>query len=256
MNKNICIIGSGNVATCMSHLFFKSGHTILQIYSREKQNAEQLAQTFHAAATSNITELVNHADLYFIAVEDKAIEMIAKQLHVQNNMVVHCSGSVEMEILNDSSANIGVLYPLQSFNKSMAHQIPDFNFIIEANTTAANEWLAAFAKTLNRNCVAMTFAERRRMHLAAVFMNNFSNHMIAIGEKILTENNLPVSLIKPLIETTFQKIVLNGAVASQTGPAMRNDEAVMNQHLSLLSDHPQWKKIYTLLNSSISELYH
>lgn len=255
MNKKICIIGSGNVATCMSQLFFDNGHSIIQVYSRTKKHAEQLASVYSCAFTSDIHELTTEAGLYFIAVEDKAISEVASSLKFENKLVVHCSGSASIEILNQCSNQYGVMYPLQSLNAYMSKSLPDFPIIIEGNNSEVETQLNALVDSLKRKSVVMNFAQRQQLHLAAVFINNFTNHMVAIGEKILDENHLSQSLLKPLIESTFNKINFNGAAKSQTGPAVRNDQTVINKHLELLNSHPDWKKIYSELSNSIIEFY-
>ena len=251
----VTIIGSGNVATCLANLFDQNGFEIFEIFSRNIIHAETLASRFHANFTDKLSSLSMESDLYLLAVDDKTIEEIANKINVGHKMVVHCSGTISMQSLNHASSNVGVLYPLQSFNKNMQSQIPEFTFVICASQQTMEEKLNNICSKLNRDCIVMNDEQRKELHMAAVFVNNFTNHMVAIAEKWLAEKNIPNELMLPLLSNTFEKIKVMGAIDSQTGPAKRNDEKIINEHLQLLASHPDWQKIYSLITGSIRNFY-
>ena len=250
----VCMIGSGNVATALSKLFVENGISISSVYSRNIKHAQELAGKINSIAVDGLSKL-NDAELIVVAVDDEAINKVVSELNNKNAIVVHCSGSVEMQILKPTGKNFGVLYPLQSFSKDSTF-VPKFPFIINGSNDLVKLELKKLCANLHHECFEMDDDQRSRIHLAAVFLNNFSNHVITIADSWLNENKLPTTLLLPLLETTFQKIRTKGAEASQTGPAIRNDVHVIEKHLQLLSQHPDWQKIYLALSNSIRNYYH
>jgi hypothetical protein len=67
------------------------------------------------------------------------------------------------------------------------------------------------------------------LHVAAVFVNNFTNHLYQIGNEICDENQIPFSILHPLITETAQKIMNLPPALAQTGPAIRNDVSMAQQ---------------------------
>jgi hypothetical protein len=96
--------------------------------------------------------------------------------------------------------------------------------------------------------------QRKSLHLAAVFVNNFTNHLFQIGNELCGEHRLPFDILLPLIRETVQKLDHLSPLDAQTGPARRNDQKTMENHLHQL-DNKNYKDIYTLLSKSINEKY-
>ena len=92
--------------------------------------------------------------------------------------------------------------------------------------------------------------QRKSLHIAAVFVCNFVNHLYKIGNEICNENNIDFEILKPLIQETANKILKLSPEEAQTGPAKRNDSTTINKHLAILTDENQ-KEIYKLLTKSI-----
>ncbi len=164
-------------------------------------------------------------------------------------MVVHTSGSVNIEALNDRNRK-GVFYPLQTFSKSKE---VDFNIIpicLEAQNQSDYKTLETVAKSISEVIYQVNSEQRRGLHVASVFVSNFVNHLYQMGNEICTENNLSFDILKPLIQETANKILTLSPQEAQTGPAKRNDTQTINSHLSFLTDENQ-KEIYKLLTKSI-----
>lgn len=247
----ISIIGAGNLATQLGITLFNEGYLISQVYSRSKKNANILSKKINANAISDIKKLSADASIYIIALKDDAIEIIAKQLKLKDKIVVHTSGSIPMDILKNCSSNFGVFYPLQTFSKIKKADFKTIPICIEANNNTASITLQYFAKSISGNVKKINSLQRKKIHLAAVFACNFSNHLYGIAEGILAKEKLSLDLLRPLIEETVNKIKDKKPGEMQTGPAIRGDKKTMEAHLKLLSKDKKLQKIYKLMSESI-----
>ena len=104
----------------------------------------------------------------------------------------------------------------------------------------------------NQIVIKMNSEERKQCHLAAVFANNFVNHFYMLAETILKEKNLDFMLLKPLVLETAQKVLEMSPEEAQTGPAARNDQNVIEEHLRLLAS-PKLENLYRFVSESITE---
>jgi len=260
--KKIILIGAGNVATHLALALKESGHEIVQVYSRTEGSARSLANRLSIKFTTDINEISDNADLYLVAVKDDVIQDIANQLKVSNGLIVHTSGSVEMEVFKETSENYGVFYPLQTFSKNLIEgALPatslqwnkNVPICIESNTKSNEEILSNLAASISDNVHGINSQQRKILHLAAVFCCTFSNHMYAIAEEILKKEDLPFDLLNPLITETANKIKNKSPKEVQTGPASREDQKIMEKHLRFLSDSPTYGELYKLISKSIIE---
>jgi len=242
----IVIIGTGNVA---SHLFKAISNSKeaknVQIYGRKQSSLQQFEKK-----TSVTTDLTNikEADLYIIAVNDDAVYEVSRLIKNKNGLVVHTSGSISINVL--PSERKGVFYPLQTFSKDRAIDFSVVPICLEANSDNDLKLLRTLAQTLSDSVFTINSEQRKKLHLAAVFVNNFTNHFYQIGEKICADEAIPFDILKPLISETSQKISDMSASQAQTGPAKRNDIETMQAHLDMLKN-PLHKKLYQLLSESI-----
>ena len=112
--------------------------------------------------------------------------------------------------------------------------------------------LIDLCKYLNLKYYEVNHEKRKILHLAAVFSNNFSNHLYSIAHKITKKNNIDFDILKPLIQETANKILLLEPTKAQTGPARRNDRDTINDHLKLLkNDH--YKNLYKTFTQLIRD---
>ncbi len=250
---NIVLIGAGNLATQLGASLFRSGYRITQVYSRTQKNANTLAKKLKADAISDLKKIDTSAAIYIIAVKDDAIASIAKQLKLKEAIVVHTSGSVEMNVLKGCSKNIGVFYPLQTFSKTKVVSFSNIPLCVEGNNKTTEESLFFFAKSISKKAVKINSAQRQQLHLAAVFACNFSNHMYSIAAELLKKNKMNLDLLLPLIRETTEKIMENDPAAMQTGPAIRGDKQTMDKHTALLKGNKSYQDMYKLLSNSIAQ---
>ncbi len=249
--KEIVIIGSGNVATHLALGLFGSGNKIVCVYSRNEKNAEALAKEVNAKATKNLQEIPTAADLYLLAVKDDAISEVSESLSVQG-VVAHTSGITDINALKKHKC-FGVFYPLQTFRKEVEIDLKQIPFLIEASDNETVQFLKNIASQLSEHVFETNTQSRQTAHLAAVFANNFTNHLFDVAQQILQQNNLPFDMLKPIILQTAMNVQTHLPQEVQTGAAARGDEKTIEAHLKLLNGNPQYKRLYELLTKSIIE---
>ena len=249
----VIIIGSGNVAQHLITVFEQEQNNgseieLVQVYSRQIASVSLLLD--HARIVDDLQSLAE-ADLYIIAVSDVAIANIATQLPFKNRLVVHTSGGVTLNTLDDNNRK-GVFYPLQTFSKNKEVDFKTIPICIESENATDYQLLEKVAKSISDKIFAINSEQRKALHVAAVFVNNFTNHLYQVGQEICQENQVPFEILIPLITETAQKITLLSPLEAQTGPAKRNDTATIAAHEVFLTNKNQLK-IYQTLTQSIQE---
>lgn len=225
---SVLIVGNGNVAI---HLF--DALSTVEDISVSKISSRNLS-------------IVPKADITIVAVSDNAIETVSKQ--ITNSFVVHTSGFSSLEVLQNTTRK-GVFYPLQSFTKGKKVAFSAIPICVEATSKEDLLLLKTLAKTLSNNIYEINSEQRKAIHVAAVFVNNFTNYMYKVGSDICKKNDIPFEILQPLIKETAKKVSEITPEKAQTGPAIRKDSETIKNHLFLLSD--QEKEIYNLMTKSI-----
>ncbi len=250
---DIVIIGSGNVAAVLGRKFKAAGHTILQIYSRNAAAASELAYEWDTESTNYKITINKNADVYIIAVSDDAIDDVTADLKLPGKIVVHTAASVPKEVLKNVTTHYGVFYPLQSLRKEMK-SLPDTPIFYDGSDELTKRKLESLAKSILREKFTEAGDEvRLKLHIAAVVVSNFTNHLYALAEAFCRKEGLDFKQLLPLIEETALRIKDVSPHEAQTGPAARHDKETIQKHLDLLKDHPQLKNIYLLLSESIQQ---
>ena len=243
---SVVILGSGNVALQLIRAFLKIDTINLkQVYTRNQEDINTLKDSIN---TTNDISLLKQADVTIIAVSDDAISSISS--HIKNSFVVHTSGSVDMKSLNNIGRK-GVFYPLQSFSKKKKVDFKNIPICLESETNEDLQKLEELVSLLQSKSYLLSSHQRKKIHVAAVFANNFSNHMYTIANEICEKYNIPFDILHPLIEETTNKIKIITPEKAQTGPAKRNDAETIENHLNLLSKKQQ--EIYLKITQSIQE---
>lgn len=243
----ITVIGSGNVAQHLIKAFTKSEQIeIVQVFSRKKESVLNLVN-----ADRIVTEFANlhKSDLYIISVSDDAISEVSEQLPFKNQLVVHTSGTTSIDVL-DSKNRKGVFYPLQTFSKAKSIDFSIIPICLEAVNPEDYIILETIAKSISEAVFSISSEQRKSLHVSAVFVNNFTNHLYQIGQEICENNQVPFDILKPLILETADKIKFLSPADAQTGPAKRHDSTTIEAHLNYLTDENQ-RNIYKLLTQSI-----
>ena len=236
----IVVIGTGRLASNLVPALQKVGHEVRVVNSRTLEG------------------LPNEADAFVIAVKDDALESVARRVvrGREEQVFFHTAGSMPLSVFEGIARHYGVFYPMQSFSKERQVDFADVPIFLEGCDDKAIQTAHAIAESISRKVYELTTAERRYLHLAAVFACNFANHCYALSAKVLEQHGLPFDVMLPLIDETARKVHTMHPVPAQTGPAIRWDENVMSAQKALLDNEPEMQKIYELMSNSIHKLAH
>ncbi len=246
----VVIIGAGNVATHLHQNFNKSKQIdVIQVFNRNRKHLDFVRDV--SKRTSDIDEL-KEADLYLLAIKDEAIIEIAEKLKTKKAIVAHTSGSVALQILSGFD-NYGVFYPMQTFSKNKPINFKEIPLCLEANSEENLQFLKKVASIISDRVFEVNSEQRKALHVSAVFVNNFTNHLFTLASDFCKKEELPFEMLRPLIVETVNKLESLDPYSAQTGPALRNDQKTISAHLEMLDEDR--KKIYTILTESIQNLH-
>ena len=223
---HIAIVGQGNLG---QHL--ASG----------LQNAFQI--TTHGRAL----DIPNTAEVIIVCVPDDATAQVCAALP-QGALIVHTAGAVPM----CETPRSGVLYPLYSFTKGATVNWAQVPFLLEAHSDEDLAILTNIAKALSPLTYEVNSAGRNQLHVSAVMVNNFTNHLYTLAFAHAKEHKLPVETLFAIMQQGPDKAIAMGPQAAQTGPASRGDQKTIDAHLERITD-PEVQRLYTLLSESIAK---
>ncbi|MEA5426997.1 Rossmann-like and DUF2520 domain-containing protein [Arcicella lustrica] len=258
----ISFIGSGNVAWHLSQALENIGHSVEEVYSRNPKHTEALTKVLYNANAHDSLDFRNsNAQLFFLCVSDDAIAEVIKHLMLPlDAILIHTSGSKSLHdmdellrVYSDIPIKTGVFYPVQTFSKTFHVDFNTIPICIESENEAVENMLITLGQELSDITYAVNSEERRILHVSAVFACNFTNHLLGIAQELLEENDLEFELLKPLIKETFKKAIDAKSIFKvQTGPAVRGDQKILNQHLLFLKQQPDYQHIYRALSEGIA----
>lgn len=248
----VTLLGSGNLATNLGHALKNAGVGIFQIYSRTATHAQRLADALGVDSfCEQISEINTLSDIYIVAVKDDALPSVAAELQARlpNRLIVHTAGSMPMDVI--SNERRGVFYPMQTFSQQRIVPFTHIPIFIEASNEVDAQMLHNLADTLSDSVYELSSDDRKWLHIAAVFCCNFTNHMATLSARLLESHGIPFRVLLPLMEETVAKLRQMPPDEAQTGPAVRGDKVVMQNHLQALKEHPEMAQIYELISNSI-----
>lgn len=247
----VSIVGTGNVAWSLAKAFHRQGVRIDAILARNREEGSALASHLNAAfkpleeASSTSTSI-----LLFCVSDDALNSLISDYAWPSSALIAHTSGPTSIDVLSSHPSH-GVFYPLQSMNKAEEPEFGEVPILIEANTAKGMELLQSLAAEISSDVRTMESNARLALHVAAVWANNFVNHLNAEALDLAKQHGVPTDLLQPLIQKTAEIALHGNSAKSQTGPAIRGDESTMEKHLKLLDDRQS--EIYRLLSLSIQK---
>lgn len=252
MQESVTIIGAGRVGTALGKSLFNTGYKIEMVVSVTEKSAAGLASQVNSGWTTNIGDRII-SDIVLVAVPDRELKPLAKKLSVENNCcVVHTAGAFGIDVFDNLTCLLkGVLYPFQTFSPGREIDMSRVPFLVEGNNRESLELVESVADTISDSVYRVETKDRKLVHVAGVFVNNFVNHLYGIGEDLVKEAGLPVEILKPLLDETRDKACTLGSDKSQTGPAVRNDINTIEKHLELLSCSKELSDIYELMSNLI-----
>jgi predicted short-subunit dehydrogenase-like oxidoreductase (DUF2520 family) len=250
----IAIVGAGNVAYTLCKVLKNKGINPCYVFARNPVSAEKMSQELGVETVSDY-EKVLKSDFLIIAVRDDEIFEVASHLVDYKGLAVHTSGTKPSEVLNRIE-RYGVFYPLYTFSKEREISFDDVPLLIYANSPEDLIRLNGFADKLSKKVEYCDDEQRKAIHLAAVFVSNFTNVMLGVGEKILKDNGLTLDLMRPLVTEMIQKSFEISSDNALTGPARRGDLQTIRDHEEMLANSPKELEIYKVLTNYILEKYH
>ncbi len=251
--KKIQLIGAGRLAWQLGLSLIGAGYEIIQVFSRTEASAKSLADKLNCQSNIYWDQISHQADFYFLCLPDDILPSLKDLLPFRDRFFIHTSGAAPLNILDGLSDRVGVLYPLQTLSKELEVDFSKIPLFIESGRKADLDVLLGIASHLSEFVYELDSENRLKLHLSAVFVNNFTNHMYQIAESLLEEVEIPFQVLFPMIAETTRKVFLLGPEKAQTGPALRGDKITQTKHLEILSSHPDLQNLYKLLSSNIEK---
>lgn len=252
----VTLIGAGNLATQLGKSLKKAGIIISQVYSRTEESARTLGELLEAEWLTDIKALRDEADVYIFSVKDSALsELITEVCKGRGDkLFLHTAGSMPMSCFEGKALHYGVFYPMQTFSKAKDVCFENIPVFIEGDSAETAEVIRSLANKLSQRVIRLSSADRKYLHLAAVWACNFTNYCYTVASDILSEHGIPFDVMLPLINETTEKIQNISPKEAQTGPAVRGDKNVMSQQLELMSDRADLQELYKMLSKGINPL--
>jgi predicted short-subunit dehydrogenase-like oxidoreductase (DUF2520 family) len=247
----IGLIGTGNVATALAREIRK--HELLTLVKLIGRDQNKIPKDLISVPFSNQFNALHSCDMILIAVSDHSIQEVSNQLPLTDAVVAHTSGASSMDLLSNHKHR-GVFYPLQTFSKQQPLTWSEIPILWEGNKKLVDEKLETLSQLLSPLAVQSDEKQRLSMHLAAVVVNNFTNHLYAEAHRFCKSKHVNFDLLVPLIEETTRKIKQLNPRESQTGPASRGDTQTIQRH-KMIPMTEELSDIYSLFTSQLLKQY-
>lgn len=254
-HNNISFAGAGRVAGALCRELFSAGYGVDMIVSETETSGKSLA-AFCNAAWSDDLRFPDSTNVIIVAVPDHRLKDVLENLScTKETLVVHTAGSFGLDIFPSHIQRKGIFYPLQTFSKNRKVNFMDLPFLLETSDKESAEILSFMCEKMHGKVYFVNTQQRRMIHLAAVFVCNFTNHMLTSGKEVALKAGFPFEMLTPLINETIAKALDSGPENSQTGPAVRHDNNTIEKHLELLSFSPDLQRIYNDMTQAIIGYY-
>ena len=252
----VTLIGAGNLATQLGKSLKKAGVIISQVYSRTEDSARTLGELLEAEWLTDIKALRDETDIYIFSVKDSVLcELISEVCKSRGDkLFLHTAGSMSMSCFEGKALHYGVFYPMQTFSKTKDVDFERIPVFIEGNSIETEDVIRSLANKLSQRVIRLSSADRKYLHLAAVWACNFTNYCYTVASDILGEHGIPFDVMLPLINETTEKIQKISPKEAQTGPAVRGDRNVMSKQLELMNGKEDLQELYKMLSKGINPL--
>jgi predicted short-subunit dehydrogenase-like oxidoreductase (DUF2520 family) len=255
---NVTFIGSGNLAWHLAPALDNTDFPVREVYSTNPKNAEALVEKLYEARVCVSPDFsLSKSRIFIVCVSDDSIADVVQEVILpENSIIIHTSGSQPLSVLGyTGTSNIGVLYPLQTFTKTKRIDFREIPILIESDNAETEKILVNLAKSVSKKVMRISSADRKAIHVAAVFASNFTNHMLTVSKSVMEKHKLDFDLLKPLIVETINKSLGIGPDNAQTGPAKRGDLEILDNHMQFLSYDESIAEIYQVISQHIVDLY-
>lgn len=252
---NISLIGAGKLGTALSHAFISAGHRVDIIISKTRQSASDLAAQLDCDWSIS-PDIPVTSDIVIVSVNDDSLHTVLESIITHKKTIIaHTAASQSFDIIDETGNPQAVFYPLQTFSHGRRLSFKDIPVFLECKGEDDLAKLKTLADSITDKVYIIDGHQRKSLHLAAVFVCNFVNHMLASGEKIVEKEGFDFGILKALIMETFHKAMEKGPGSSQTGPAVRNDINTIEKHIDLLSFSPELQNMYSVVSDSIIKTF-
>ncbi len=248
---NFSIIGSGNIATYIGTRAMEAGNIIEAIISSNAETGNELAQKLNAPFLSDYTK--STSTTFLLAVPDNVIRTFASSAFFKDKKLIHTSGSIGLKEIETLSENLACVWPIFSIQKEKLPTRNDVPFVLQSSNLPMRKKAVSLLKCLTNNVTEATDEQKKVLHLSAVLVNNFTNHLFAQSEKLLQENNLSFEIMLPIIQNTVEKLSTSSPALLQTGPAKRGDTSTMKTQVDMLKNNLQLQEIYLIMSAAIAD---
>lgn len=259
MHRRWILCGLGRLGNSLNQAFIDSGCSWdLICPSSSYSSQSQIIQSQHEVqfiAWADLLETLVEGDVLVLSINDASILSFAQQADKKGVVIIHCSGGTQLPILGHAYS--GVFYPLQTFsyrNKPNWKEIPVF---LEFQNSIVLDSLLELADKLGvskQNINHCSSEQRLKVHVAAVFANNFVQTCVAISAELLKESGFNFDVMLPILHQMSLTWEMGNPSAAITGPAVRDDKKTMQKHLRLLENHPQWHELYARFSEIIKQM--
>jgi predicted short-subunit dehydrogenase-like oxidoreductase (DUF2520 family) len=252
---SITIVGAGNMAWHLAHAFSKTDIKIECIINRNIDKGKELALDIGTNYSANFELSGCKSQFIIVAISDSSIVEVLEKTNPVNTIIIHTSGSIGIDIFKNKAFNYGVLYPFQSLTRKIEIDFSKVPIFIDASDEITLQSIHFLASKISGSICSLNSEQRRKLHLAGVLLNNFTNHITTLAFDYLDKNGLNKDYAIPLLEETIHKIKKIGPRESQTGPARRNNKEIMEMHLEMLKEDLRLKNLYKVISDSIIAYY-
>lgn len=251
----ISFIGAGKVSGALCRKLYSEGCKIGRIVSRTEKKGQTLAHSCNSVWSDEYD--FEHSDnLIIVAVADDELPRILKKIRcAPETLVAHTAGTLGLDIFPPQIKHKGVFYPLQTFSENHRINFRNLPLFLETSDDYSTEILLEIGRILGAKSHFTDTEHRRMLHVAAVFVNNFTNYMLTAGKQVAATADFPFDVLEPLIKETVSKALRIGPENAQTGPAVRFDEGTIKKHIDLLSFSPEFQRVYKELTRSMISYY-
>ena len=276
-------IGGGRLGSTLCRLFAEQQTLDIAIGQLLNRDLESSSHAVRFVGQGEAVAAINQlkpADLWLIATPDDEIESTSRALAETmllrpGDMVFHCSGSLNSEVLSlprnqpqsatEKACLRASVHPIHSF-ADPAKSVSSFagsSCAVEGEATASDYANRLFS-AIGGNCFALRSDKKALYHAATVMACNNLVALLASSQQMLTAADIAAdqqdAILNPLIRQTVDNYLHHSdPSAVLTGPISRGDSDTVAAHLRAIAASEQtqaasWQSIYAALGEVAMEI--
>ncbi|GAB5540691.1 MAG: DUF2520 domain-containing protein [Sandaracinaceae bacterium] len=194
--------------------------------------------------------------LVVLAVPDPVVADVAAKLEVRGALV-HCSGSLGVEVLRGRAPSVGVMHPLVSFaDPERPPSLRDATFVLDGDDEAVKR-----ARKLARRLGARPVRAQVHgpaYHAAAALGANGAAALAAVAVRVLEAQGMTrrdaERAMGALLRTVGENVETVGVPTALSGPVIRGDAGTVRRHREALEAlDPGARRAYDAVGPAILE---